>query len=83
LQLALNAGSSFLRDDAPESCNHCACGDFAQQEGAARQTPPGPQSASVLQLLMAQLHRQAPLSLGGAALALACGASGTVKTLFS
>jgi len=79
LQLSLNAGSTVLRDDKPESWSHFTSPDLVQQLGADSQTPPGPQSASVLQSLMAQAHLQEPLNLGDPNFKV----SGTENTLFS
>ena len=79
MQLALNAGSFVLREDRPESWSHFTSPDLLQQLGADSQTPPGPQSASVLQSLMAQAHLQEPLNLGDPNFKV----SGTENTLFS
>ena len=64
MQLALNAGCTVLPDDRPGSGSHFTFSELTQQLGADSQTPPGPQSASVLQSLMAQAHLQEPLNLG-------------------
>jgi hypothetical protein len=79
LQLDLNTDRAVLRDDKPKSWSHFTSPDLTQQLGADSQTPPGPQSASVLQSLMAQAHLQEPLNLGDPNFKV----SGTENTLFS
>jgi len=78
LQLDLNTDRAVLRDDKPKSWSHFTSPDLTQQLGADSQTPQGPQSASVLQSLMAQAHLQEPLNLGDPD-----NISGEENTLFS
>ena len=78
LQLALNAGSSVLRDDLSAPENDSVPSPLAQQLMKAEQLPtPPPQSASVAHGAVPQLHLQVLRNPAPD------GSTGVVKALFS